>query len=74
VATIIKIRSKRKGFRRGGKIHSDRWTSYSESDFTEEQLAAIQSDPMLTVEIEEKKRKYTRKKANDDDDGIRDDQ
>jgi hypothetical protein len=48
---MIRIKSKQNGFRRAGVAHSDQWVEYPEGRFNAEQLAALQAEPMLTVEV-----------------------
>lgn len=49
--TIIRIRSKKDGFRRCGMAHSKEWQEHPKDAFTPEQLAALKADPMLQVEV-----------------------
>lgn len=46
----ILITSKRAGFRRAGIEHPDTPTLYDDAKFTKEQLAALESEPMLIVQ------------------------
>mgnify|MGYP003608860135 CR=1 FL=1 len=46
----ILITSKRAGFRRAGIEHPDTPTLYADEKFTDEQLAALESEPMLIVQ------------------------
>lgn len=48
---MIIITSKREGFRRAGIAHAATPTEYPDDAFTAEQLAALQAEPMLSVEI-----------------------
>lgn len=48
---MIRITSKRDGFRRAGIAHAALATDYKNDDFSEEQLALLQAEPMLVVEI-----------------------
>ena len=48
---MIRIRSKKPGFRRGGMAHSTEWTEYPDGRFTGKELARLQAEPMLQVEI-----------------------
>ncbi|HXG29327.1 MAG TPA: HI1506-related protein [Nevskiales bacterium] len=50
MAKVLRITSKRDGFRRGGIAHSTTPTDHPIDRFTKEQLAAIKTEPMLTVE------------------------
>ena len=45
----ILIASKRDGFRRVGVEHSSTPTLYADDRFTDEQLAALEAEPMLVV-------------------------
>ncbi|MFH1984126.1 MAG: HI1506-related protein [Pseudomonadota bacterium] len=47
----IVISSKREGFRRCGVAHSKAATEHADDAFTEEQLAVLEADPMLTVVV-----------------------
>lgn len=49
----IRIISKAEGFRRGGMAHSKTPTDHPADAFTPEQLAVLNADPMLTVEMVE---------------------
>lgn len=55
----VKITSTQEGFRRCGVVHGREPVIHEDGVFTKEQLAALQKDPMLKVEIvkEEKKKK-----------------
>lgn len=48
---MIKITSKKDGFRRGGVPHPSTPTTYPDGFFTPQQLEQIQSEEMLVVEI-----------------------
>ncbi|PPD36754.1 MAG: hypothetical protein CTY18_02930 [Methylomonas sp.] len=50
---MIKIKSKREGFRRCGLAHSAQWQFYDNDFFTDEQLERLFAEPMLNVEIVE---------------------
>lgn len=50
---MIKITSKQDGFRRCGVAHPSGPTEYPAGTFTQAQLAALQAEPMLVVEIVE---------------------
>jgi hypothetical protein len=52
---MIIITSKKDGFRRCGVAHSARPTEHQDDAFTPEQLAELQADPMLVVELVEVK-------------------
>ena len=47
----IKITAAQDGFRRAGVAHSKAATDHKEDAFTEEQLEALQAEPMLTVQV-----------------------
>jgi hypothetical protein len=47
---MIRITSKREGFRRAGLAHSANPAHYFDDHFTAEQLAALKAEPMLVVE------------------------
>lgn len=47
---MIRITSKRDGFRRCGVEHSSRPTTYPDDAWTPEQLARLKAEPMLIVE------------------------
>jgi len=49
---MIRITSKVDGYRRCGVLHPARPTEYEDGRFTEEELAVLQADPLLTVEVE----------------------
>lgn len=48
---MIRIRSKRDGFRRCGLAHSTQWQLYSDDFFTDEQLERLFAEPMLDIEV-----------------------
>ena len=48
---LVKITSKKQGFRRCGIAHSTTPTTYPLERFVGRQLEALRSDPMLDVEI-----------------------
>ncbi len=48
---MIRIRSQKDGFRRAGVAHSKEWREYPDDKFGTEQLAALQAEPMLQVEV-----------------------
>jgi hypothetical protein len=58
---MIRIRSKREGFRRCGIAHSEKPKDYPNDKFTKEQLERLKAEPMLFVEelpdLPEKKEK-----------------
>lgn len=47
---MIRIRSKREGFRRCGIAHSEKPTDYRDDKFTKQQLAQLKAEPMLFVD------------------------
>jgi len=46
---MIRIVSKKEGFRRCGIAHSSNPVDYPEDEFTGKQLAALKAEPMLVV-------------------------
>jgi hypothetical protein len=46
---MIKIKSKRPGFRRCGMAHPAEWTEYPDDRFSAGELARLEAEPMLTV-------------------------
>lgn len=46
----IRIRSKRNGFRRCGVAHSAEPIDWPDNSWTDEQIKALEAEPMLTVE------------------------
>jgi hypothetical protein len=48
---MIRITSLRDGFRRAGIAHPAQPTEHPDDTFTADQLAALQAEPMLTVEV-----------------------
>ena len=48
--SMIRITSKRDGFRRCGVAHPATPTEYPKERFTEEELGTLLAEPMLTVE------------------------
>lgn len=48
---MVRITSKLDGFRRAGVAHPATPTEYQDDAFSEEQLAALKAEPMLTVEL-----------------------
>lgn len=48
---MIRIRSKKPGFRRGGLAHACEWTEYPDGRFSKKELARLQAEPMLQVEV-----------------------
>jgi hypothetical protein len=50
---LIRIRSKRHGFRRCGVAHSSDWVTHPDGRFDEDQIARLQAEPMLQVEVVE---------------------
>jgi len=47
---MIRIRSKKEGFRRCGIAHSGAPKDYPDDKFTKEQLKVLKAEPMLFVE------------------------
>ncbi len=48
---MIRITSKKEGFRRCGVAHSQKPTEYPDGKFGKKELAALKAEPMLVVEI-----------------------
>ena len=65
----ILITSKRAGFRRAGIEHPDTPTLYDDAKFTDEQLAALESEPMLIVQRVEGEPKGVKGKGSNKDKG-----
>jgi hypothetical protein len=53
MASLIRITARRDGFRRAGLAHPARPIEHPAEAFTAEQLAQLQAEPMLTVELVE---------------------
>jgi hypothetical protein len=49
---MIRITSKVDGYRRCGVLHPARPTEYPDDRFSEQELAMLKADPILTVEVE----------------------
>ncbi len=47
---MIRIRSKKEGFRRCGIAHSEKPVDYPDDKFSKKELAALKAEPMLLVE------------------------
>ena len=47
---MIRIKSKRAGFRRCGVAHPADWTEYPDDRFGKEEMKVLQAEPMLSVE------------------------
>jgi hypothetical protein len=47
---MIRIRSKKEGFRRCGIPHTEAPKEYPDDKFTKDQLKALRAEPMLIVE------------------------
>ncbi len=56
---MIIIESKQEGFRRCGEAHSRAKTEWPDDRWTEEELATLMAEPMLTVVVEKKASKPT---------------
>lgn len=50
---MIRIKSKRAGFRRCRVAHPADWTEYPDDRFTDAEIETFQAEPMLSVEIVE---------------------
>lgn len=48
---MIRIKSKKAGFRRCGVAHADQWTEYPDARFSADQVTTLKAEPMLSVEI-----------------------
>lgn len=53
---MIRIKSKKAGFRRCGVSHPAEVIEYPDERFTKEDLKTLQSEPMLVVEIVKEKK------------------
>ena len=53
---MIRIKSKKAGFRRCGIAHPTEFVEYPDERFTKEDIKTLQSEPMLCVEIVKKKK------------------
>ncbi len=47
---MIRIRSKKAGFRRCGIAHPEKATEYPDERFTKDQLKVLKAEPMLIIE------------------------
>jgi hypothetical protein len=62
---MIQITAKREGFRRCGIAHTVATVEYEDNQFTKEQLACMQAEPMLAVTvIKEQKTKGGKAEGN----------
>jgi hypothetical protein len=50
---MIKIKSKKAGFRRCGVVHPAEFVEYPDGRFSKAEIAALRADPMLIVETVE---------------------
>ncbi len=71
---MIKIRSKKDGFRRCGISHPKEETQYPDDRFSKEELAILKVEPMLVMEIVPDKQEKTEEagasdKAEEDETG-----
>lgn len=48
---MIRITSKKDGFRRAGVAHPDKPTTYPDDAFKPEQVKALKAEPMLVVDV-----------------------
>jgi len=48
---VVRIRSKRAGFRRCGVAHPEQWTEYPAERFTEKEIERLLAEPMLQVDV-----------------------
>ena len=65
---MIKITSKKDGFRRCGVVHTKRTQTHDDKRFSDEELAQLSADVMLVVEVV-KNEKVKEKKAEVKKDG-----
>ena len=61
---MIRITAKQDGFRRAGMAHAKTPTEYPDNNFSKDQLAALEAEPMLIVERVENKKESSGKKAD----------
>jgi hypothetical protein len=52
---MIRIKSKREGFRRCGMAHPGHFAEYPDDRFSPEQIAILKAEPMLIVEVVDQK-------------------
>jgi len=48
---MIRIRSKKNGFRRCGIAHSSEWQEYPDERFNEDEVKTLLAEPMLQVDV-----------------------
>lgn len=58
---VIRITSKRDGFRRCGVEHPSRPVEYPDDRFTQEELERLKNEPMLIVEVIEEPKEEAKK-------------
>lgn len=63
---MIRISSKREGFRRCGIAHSKEPTEYPDDRFTPAELKALKAEPMLVVEEVKPKGEKVKPKGEED--------
>lgn len=60
---MIRIRSRKEGFRRCGVVHSADWVEYPVDRFSVEEIERLRAEPMLQVEVvDDKDRKKSKSK------------
>jgi len=57
---MIRIKSKRAGFRRCGIAHAAEFVEYPDDRFSAKELAVLKAEPMLVVEIAKAKEEKPR--------------
>ena len=53
---MIKIKSRREGFRRCSMAHSTQWKEYPNNHFSKAEKEILKAEPMLIVEITDEKK------------------
>lgn len=48
---MIRVKSRKDGFRRCGVSHAAGWVEYPSDRFTDEEIERLRAEPMLQVEI-----------------------
>ncbi|MDY0187799.1 MAG: HI1506-related protein [Syntrophus sp. (in: bacteria)] len=48
---VVRIRSKKAGFRRCGIAHPEQWTEYPAKRFTDKEIERLLAEPMLQVDV-----------------------
>ncbi|MDI3547893.1 MAG: hypothetical protein PWR10_1545 [Halanaerobiales bacterium] len=70
---VIRITSKKEGFRRCGISHSTKPTLYPNNKFTKEELETLKAEPMLVVEEDIPASEKNQDPDGDKDKGKKDD-